>query len=86
MVLAATAAAAVTGDGRPLILAFFIVIAATICTAFVASVIAAALGFESLNVFHSFSSSDFVGLKNVDGLGELPGPPWAAAEFLQDAP
>jgi Domain of unknown function (DUF1707) len=49
MVLAATAAAAVTGDSRPLILAFFIVIAATICTAFVASVIAVALGFESLH-------------------------------------
>jgi hypothetical protein len=33
-----------------------------------------------------FSSSDFAGLKNVDGLDELPGPPWAAAELFQDSP
>src|SRR5262249_39927426 len=26
------------------------------------------------------------GLKDTDGLGELPGLPWAAAEFTQDAP
>jgi hypothetical protein len=33
----------------------------------------------------TFSSSDLAGLKDVDGLGQLPGPPWAAAEFVQDA-
>ena len=33
-----------------------------------------------------FSSSDFAGLKDVDGFGELPGAPGAAAEFAQDAP
>jgi hypothetical protein len=33
-----------------------------------------------------FSSSDLAGLKDVDGLGQLAGPPWAAAEFAQDAP
>ena len=33
-----------------------------------------------------FSSSDFAGLKNVDGLGQLPGAPGTAAELAQDAP
>ena len=33
-----------------------------------------------------FSSSDFAGLKDVDGLGELPGAPGTAAELAQDAP
>ena len=33
-----------------------------------------------------FSSSDSAGLKDVDGLGQLPGTPTAAAEFAQDAP
>ena len=33
-----------------------------------------------------FSSSDLAGLKYVDGFGELPGLPGAAAEFAQDAP
>jgi len=33
-----------------------------------------------------FSSSDFAGLKDVDGLGELSGAPGAAAELAQDAP
>ena len=33
-----------------------------------------------------FSSCDLAGLKDVDGLGELPGFPGAAAEFAQDAP
>ena len=32
-----------------------------------------------------FSTSDLAGLKYVDGLGELPGAPAAAAEFAQDA-
>jgi Domain of unknown function (DUF1707) len=49
MVLAATTAAAVTDDIRPLILALVVVVAATICTAFVTSVVAVALGFESLH-------------------------------------
>jgi hypothetical protein len=34
----------------------------------------------------SFSSSDLAGLKDVDGFGQLPGLPGAAAEFAQDAP
>jgi hypothetical protein len=33
-----------------------------------------------------FSSSNLAGLKYVDGFGELPGAPGAAAEFPQDAP
>jgi hypothetical protein len=33
-----------------------------------------------------FSSFDFAGLKDVDGPGELPGAPGAAAELLQDLP
>jgi len=33
-----------------------------------------------------FSSSGFAGLKDVDGLGQLSGTPWAAAELAQDAP
>ena len=33
-----------------------------------------------------FSSLDLAGLKDVDGLGQLPGLPGAAAEFTQDAP
>jgi hypothetical protein len=33
-----------------------------------------------------FSSCDFAGLKDVDGFGQLPGAPGAAAEFAQDAP
>jgi hypothetical protein len=33
-----------------------------------------------------FSSFDLAGLKDVDGLGELPGPPRAAAELAQDVP
>jgi hypothetical protein len=33
-----------------------------------------------------FSSCDFPGLKDVDGFGQLPGFPGAAAEFAQDAP
>ena len=33
-----------------------------------------------------FSSLDLAGLKDVDGLGQLPGAPGAAAEFTQDAP
>src|SRR5579859_6481535 len=33
-----------------------------------------------------FSSCDLTGLKDVDGFGELPGTPGAAAEFAQDAP
>lgn len=33
-----------------------------------------------------FSSCDLAGLKDVDGFGELPGLPRAAAEFAQDAP
>jgi hypothetical protein len=36
--------------------------------------------------YERFSSSDLAGLENVDGLGQLPGPPRAAAEFAQDAP
>jgi len=32
------------------------------------------------------SSPGFAGLKDVDGLGELPGTPGAAAELAQDAP
>ena len=34
----------------------------------------------------SLSSSDLAGLKDVDGFGQLPGLPGAAAEFAQDAP
>ena len=34
----------------------------------------------------AFSSGDFVGLKDVDGLGKLAGAPGAAAEFAQDVP
>jgi hypothetical protein len=34
----------------------------------------------------SFSSSDLGGLQDVDGLGQLPGLPRAAAEPVQDAP
>ncbi len=33
-----------------------------------------------------FSSGGLAGLKDVDGLGELPGAPGAAAEFAQDPP
>jgi transposase-like protein len=33
-----------------------------------------------------FSSCDLAGLKDVDGLGELPGAPGAAAELAQDVP
>src|SRR6185437_12669 len=33
-----------------------------------------------------FSSLDLAGLKDVDGFGQLPGAPWAAAEFAQDTP
>ena len=33
-----------------------------------------------------FSSFHLAFLKDVDGLGELPGPPRAAAEFAQDTP
>jgi len=33
-----------------------------------------------------FPSSDFVGLKDVDGFGQLPGAPGAAAQLAQDAP
>ena len=33
-----------------------------------------------------FSSCDLVGLKDVDGFGDLPGSPGAAAEFAQDPP
>jgi len=33
-----------------------------------------------------FSSCDLAGLKDPDDFGQLPGPPWAAAEFAQDAP
>ena len=33
-----------------------------------------------------FSSFYLAGLEDVDGLGELPGLPRAAAEFAQDAP
>jgi transposase len=33
-----------------------------------------------------FSSCDLAGLKDVDGFGQLPGLPWAAAEFAQNAP
>jgi len=33
-----------------------------------------------------FSSFDLAGLKDVDGFGELPGLPRAAAELAQDAP
>src|SRR5579859_3769902 len=33
-----------------------------------------------------FSSCDLTGLKDMDGFGELPGTPGAAAEFAQDAP
>jgi hypothetical protein len=33
-----------------------------------------------------FSSFDLAGLKDVDGLGELPGAPRAAAQFAQDVP
>jgi hypothetical protein len=33
----------------------------------------------------TFSSSDFAGLKDVNGLGELPGAPRTAAELAQDA-
>jgi hypothetical protein len=32
------------------------------------------------------SSCDLAGLKDVDGLGELPGVPGAAAELAQDVP
>jgi hypothetical protein len=32
-----------------------------------------------------FSSLDLADLKDVNGLGQLPGPPGAAAEFTQDA-
>ncbi len=34
----------------------------------------------------SGDAGDLAGLKDVDGLGELPGLPRAAAEFTQDAP
>ena len=34
----------------------------------------------------SLSSCDLAGLKDMDGLGQLPGAPWAAAEFAQDVP
>lgn len=34
----------------------------------------------------AFSSSDFAGLKDVDGFGQLPGAPRTAAELAQDAP
>jgi hypothetical protein len=33
-----------------------------------------------------FSSGDLAGLQDVDGFGDLTGPPGAAAEFAQDAP
>jgi hypothetical protein len=33
-----------------------------------------------------FSSWDLTGLKDVDGFGQMPGFPWAAAEFAQDTP
>jgi hypothetical protein len=33
-----------------------------------------------------FSSFHFAGLKEVDGLGKLPGAPGTAAELAQDAP
>src|SRR6266536_3910847 len=33
-----------------------------------------------------FSSCDLAGLKDVDGLGQLPGAPGAAAELAQDVP
>jgi hypothetical protein len=33
-----------------------------------------------------FSSGDLAGLKDVDGLGELPGAPGAAAQLAQDPP
>jgi hypothetical protein len=32
------------------------------------------------------SSPEFAGLTHVDGFGQLPCPPGAAAEFAQDAP
>jgi hypothetical protein len=32
------------------------------------------------------SSVRLAGLKDVDGLGQLPGPPATAAEFAQDTP
>jgi len=34
----------------------------------------------------NLSSGDLAGLKDVDGLGELPGAPGAAAELAQDVP
>jgi hypothetical protein len=37
----------------------------------------------TLNLFHPPISE---GLKDVDGFGELPGAPGAAAEFAQDVP
>jgi hypothetical protein len=41
---------------------------------------------DAANMTRLGSSCDFAGLKNVDGFGELPGAPRAAAEFAQDAP
>ena len=36
--------------------------------------------------FRELSSGDLAGLKDVDGLGQLPGLPGTAAELAQDAP
>jgi hypothetical protein len=46
------------------------------------AVICSAWGQDS----EPFSSFDLAGLEDVDGFGELPGPPGAAVEFAQDAP
>ena len=42
-------------------------------------------GFD-VQVNERFSSSDLVGLKDVDGFSELPGSPGAAAQLAQDVP
>jgi hypothetical protein len=41
---------------------------------------------QALRNTEPFSSFDLAGLEDVDGFGELSGPPGAAAEFAQDAP
>jgi hypothetical protein len=72
MVLAAAAAAAVTGSARLLVLAMVVVVTAAICTAFVTSVVAVALGFESLHRTRSRrrlppGSASGTGGRRVDG-------------------
>jgi hypothetical protein len=42
--------------------------------------------FQVGRITERFSSGDFAGLKDVDGFGELPGAPGAAAQLAQDVP